>query len=443
MTTLNQIISVSISKETQAVSQAGFGVALIVGPNASGVFGAGEVVRSYTSPADMITDGFGLTDKEYLMALSLMSQSKKPSSFMVGVHDAPTSDNLEITYVGTLTSGSVAVKVNGTTYTQAFDTDQDTTMSALAVLIAADTLVASCSWDDIGQVLTIVGSAGEGINYGGVSSLGDFTSSSEAFDPQTSTIATELALIDQANDDWYALLLASSAYDDIIAAAAAIEAQNRIFGFDEISEVALVTGEALSALYKVNSLNYEHTSSIYNPTRTEYKFAAWFGEVLPQQPGSVNWAYKTLAGVSSYKLTSTQETELDGKNGNRYMKVGGVDITQFGYMANGQYLDIIRGEHWLVARIQEAVYSTLVNSPKVPYTEPGFVIIQNNVFSVLNQGVANGYLVDDTTKRVEVPALADISTTDKANRHLPNVKFYANLAGAVNTVAIEGTLTLA
>jgi len=49
--------------------------------------------------------------------------------------------------------------------------------------------------------------------------------------------------------------------------------------------------------------------------------------------------------------------------------------------------------------------------------------------------------VDPTSIVVTVPKVANISSTDKANRNFPNVSFLARVQGAVNTVVINGTVS--
>lgn len=439
MTDLNDILRITITKQTQTVSQAGFGVPMILGAKAASVFDAGQYVRAYTAVADMLTDGFLSTDKEYKMASALMSQEKRPSKFLVGVHSAPTKEVLKATFTGTLSSGTVSVVINGTTYSEEYATSEAATMAALATAIAEDALIDSCSFAT--GVLTITSIAGEGIDFGGVPSKGNYSAVAFSRTASVSTIETDVGNIDMQMSDWYAALLVSTSFDDIVAAAQLFETQKRIFGFDEISKYALTTGEELTASQKVFSLNLEHTACMYNPARAEFKTAAWFGRVLPEAAGSENWAYKSLASCSVYKLTATQEAALAAKNVNRYLAIGGLTSTIFGHVANGQYLDIVRGEHWLTSRIQERIYSRL-HKDSIPYTNEGIAIVQNDVYSVLKNGVSQGLIADDGKISVYVPAISEIPDADKGNRHLPDVKFYGTLQGRINKISINGTLAL-
>jgi hypothetical protein len=111
-------------------------------------------------------------------------------------------------------------------------------------------------------------------------------------------------------------------------------------------------------------------------------------------------------------------------------------------MAQGEFIDIVRGIDWLTSRIQEFVYSVLVNNPKVPYTDAGITAIEAQVKRALQLGISNNFIASDPAPIVTVPKAADVPTIDKTNRILKNVKFQATLAGAIHAVNITGTVTV-
>lgn len=179
--------------------------------------------------------------------------------------------------------------------------------------------------------------------------------------------------------------------------------------------------------------------------------AAWEGRVLPLDPGSETWAFKTLAGVTVDTLTDSEQNFLDGKNGNYYIQVAGINITKNGKMAGGEFIDVVRFRDWLQARIEEDVFAILANSDKVPYTDGGIAIIESALRKVLREGQQVGGIIPDFVNSsnvlvpgftVTVPSAADISDSDKATRTLRDVEFTAQLAGAIHAVEIFGTITL-
>src|SRR4051812_14219754 len=94
---------------------------------------------------------------------------------------------------------------------------------------------------------------------------------------------------------------------------------------------------------------------------------------------------------------------------------------------------------WLYARLQEAIYFRLINSLKIPFTRAGFTIIENEIRSVLAQGVANGAFSSYT---VTSPDPLLIPASQRSNRIAGDFKFTAVLAGSVRKVVIQGKLTV-
>jgi hypothetical protein len=84
----------------------------------------------------------------------------------------------------------------------------------------------------------------------------------------------------------------------------------------------------------------------------------------------------------------------------------------------------------------------LVNLAKIPFTDAGIAIVENEIRAVLNQGVQNGFLAANPAPIVRVPLASEVSTNDKANRILPDIYFEGTLAGAVHGVTIQGVVKL-
>jgi hypothetical protein len=194
----------------------------------------------------------------------------------------------------------------------------------------------------------------------------------------------------------------------------------------------------------LQSFAYARTAIIYSQVRLlNWSGAAWAGNRLPADPGSATWAFKTLAGVQvDGNLTGGQTAVIESKGGNVYRRIAGVNITTFGIMASGEFIDITRFIDWLDQRIKERIFGVLINAPKVPYTDTGVDLMRNEVLAQLNQGIAVGGLAADPKPVVTAPRVADIDTADKANRILPDVFFQANLAGAIHKLVISGVLSL-
>lgn len=259
-------------------------------------------------------------------------------------------------------------------------------------------------------------------------------------------VADDLTAINNANSTWYALIATTRDVATVKSIAAWVEARTKLFGTasNDTNIINVPAGtDTTSIAAFLNQLGYVRTFVMYHQDAAfDYPEAAWFGRVLPLEPGSETWKFKTLAGISYSNLTTTQSNTALAKKANTYEFVGGVGITANGTVAQGEYIDIIRGVDWLTARIQEFVFSVLVNNPKVPYTDAGIAVIESEVKRALSLGVSNDFLASDPAPRTSVPKAADVPPTDKANRILRNVKFTATLAGAIHAVVIRGTVSV-
>ena len=104
------------------------------------------------------------------------------------------------------------------------------------------------------------------------------------------------------------------------------------------------------------------------------------------------------------------------------------------------FIDTERGLDWLQDDMQKGVFGALAASPKIPYTDDGISVIESQVRGSLNRAVTRGILTAGTIV-VTVPALANVATADKTSRTLNNVKFSAQLAGAVHKANVVGVVT--
>lgn len=259
------------------------------------------------------------------------------------------------------------------------------------------------------------------------------------------SVSDDLDAIELANNEWYALAYTGRTPSTVESIANWVETRIKIFGTasSDSDIIDLQAGENSSIAAILNASGLVRTFVMYHQDADfDFPEAAWFGRVLPTEPGSVTWKFKSLNSITFSELTTNQSKNARDKNANTYEFIGGVAITREGTMAQGEFIDIIRGVDWLQARIQEFVYQLLVNSPKVPYTNAGITAVESEVRRALTLGVTNNFIADDPQFVVETPDVSDVSPTDKANRILRNVTFNATLAGSVHAVEINGVVTV-
>lgn len=448
MSELNDFVEVVISRETQAIAVSSFGTLAIVSEFAtSKTTTTFDRYREYSSLTEMTDDGWLTTDKEYLAATIIFSQSPKVDKILIGRIDpddatltaglnaiqAAVADWYCWIYIATatgkivfdadlVTSNEIDIVVNGTAVTTVtFNTDHDTTMDDIVTQIEADITNSSVTLDatDVNNRTLLVEV------FGGVSTL---------------TAAVTLGASQAGATITYIV------EDDFKACAAWNETQKKIL-FVASSQAGIYDPSSTDDIaYFLKSLAYDRTVCLYHTAAQENTTPSWIeagfpGEALPYDPGSQTWAFKTIAGVAPYGLTSGERTAVLAKNCNIYTTTAGVNITEAGKVASGEYIDIIRGLDWLEAKLQEAVFTNLINVRKIPMTDEGIALIENTIKGVLYEGARAGLLIESSIE-VTVPLAADISTADKLARALTGIEFTAILQGAIHSVSISGTVTV-
>jgi hypothetical protein len=259
-------------------------------------------------------------------------------------------------------------------------------------------------------------------------------------------LADELSAMQAAYGDWYALILtrrgnAADELLDIAAAAEWIEARSKIF-IACIDQASLLTDVDTDIASALQAAAYDRTAIMYSADAASYPEAAWLGRCLPTDPGSITWKFKQLSGITVDDLSATQVTNLRDKNANFYERVAGYNmISSEAVMASGEFIDIVRGTDWLAARIAEGVFFRMINSDKIPFTAQGIAVIENELRYRLEKGVDVGLLVEGSIV-ITAPAIGSVDPLEKAQRYLNNMRFTAQLAGAVHKTRIVGKLTL-
>lgn len=438
MAGLDDIVSMVLSATTQQVSRAGFGVPLILGSSQR----FAELVRTYTALSEMVSDGFVTTDPEYLAAARICAQSPKPSSFKVGRrthHPTMVWDWTPLAVhsrVYTLTIDGTAVTVTS---------DSSSTVQEIVELMKAAVDVAApadiTATEDNAKVVLTAGTAGRFHRVWMplrdiASGLGNIAQVNV-----DGGIATDLGDILLYDPDWYALVLASSqSKAEIVAAAAWVESNSKLLiAASQDSEIAtVVDGSATDVAKAIETAGYARTAVFYHPKSEQYGDAGWEGKVLPLDPGSETWNFKTIAGLDvCTELTPTMIANIKAKHANCYPRVGGIGITRWGWVAANEWIDIIRFRDWLMIRMQERLFGSLANAIKIAFTDKGIAIVESDMRAQLQEGVDVGGL---ESFEVTVPKASTISAVDKAARHLATPHFNAPLAGAIHDLAITGTL---
>lgn len=435
---ISEIVQVSITAATAVPTQKGFGIPMFVAYHNH----YADLYRIYTSTTGMVSDGFTVGEPAYLMAQAAFSQNPAPAQVMIGRIPTATARTFTL-LISDATTGNVATLTL---------TGKDGVAHVLTRTVPSSSTTAAEATAWVTLINTALGSLGAAAAASSTVTVTPTTTGDKIFasgiNPAQMTYtdaaaavgyATILNNLINANANWYGLAIEDMDSSNVQAAAAWAEANAVVFiaNSGDIAEIngSSVVGAALKAAA------YKRTGLLWTGTPQNYSAAAWLGVMLPFTPGSATWMFKTLAGVTVDALSPTQRANLDAQNTNHYDAIAGINITRYGMAAGGQYLDIQIGTDWLSATMKTAVYGSLANAPKVPYTDVGIATITGQMKAVLAQGVRNNFLAEGTTT-VTPQTVANASTADKGNRVLNNMQFGARMAGAVHKVIIQGSLSL-
>lgn len=441
---LSSYVDVAISLETAAISQAGFGTALILTTETSAAYGS-DLVREYASIDEVAGDWASSTDA-YKAANAAFSAEPGPTKVKIGLATVPVAGVGTLTWAADLVASNTGtITVNGTAVPYTFATSQQNTMNTLAAAIDALDGIASAVVGALPyRIITITTDAGYPLTITVSAITGGASQTTVAYAETTPAVTLPDSLDDivEADNDWYGLTLTRlKTKANILNVAAWVEARTKIFGACN-NDADVLSNGAGNVLAKLKAKAYDRTFFIYSDTPGDHPESNWAAGQLSEEPGAATWMFKTLPGVTVDVLTSTERTNVLNNYGNVYITQNGVNMTEQGKMASGQFIDIIHGRDWLEARIAEDIFAQLKKSKKIPYTNKGAGVLEGLVRARLRDAVNKGVLTDDEEFTVTVPKVSEQMTNDRAARYFPGIKFDAKLAGAVHKVQVRGTISV-
>ncbi len=543
MSLVDALVNISITSGSKAPTVQGFGTPMILSYHTK----YASLLKAYTDPAGLLSDGFAATSKTYRMAQSIFSQSPHPPQFFVGRRQTAFTQALQLTLANTNTvsfytysftilddlgvswpvthvgTGVVATdataiftQLANTAVTYDHTTSHAFTVSAgypylangtpvtlggtpptgfgaagsatfFMINVTATTFqlsatkggsVVTATTDDgttvklhagiancvvtnpSGGVLLFTQTAGSTVDITGMpvpaasGNNGTILFQDLTTDPGIVADVAAIEAID--NTSWYGIVSTSSSKAEVLALAAHVESQTKIFGFvcsDSDQTDNAVTTDLLSQL---QALGYTRTLPLYLANETgSMGAAAWIGNRLATQPGAATWAYLSLVGVAvdpnlgGIVNTVTSIAGAHSKSGNVYTSLAGLGATLFGLTPSGIFIDTTIFIDWIRVNMQARILLRQVNASKagskIPYTDDGAAQVGMDVAAQLDSGSdkpggANPGLVQSSIN-VIIPKVATMSPIDKANRVFGPITFTATTTGALNALSITGNLS--
>ena len=238
------------------------------------------------------------------------------------------------------------------------------------------------------------------------------------------------------NDDWYFIL--TDVTDPVCVTALCKWAEST-----EPTEAALGAGvEDHRKFYfgQTNDKEYvnEYGRSVvtYADNLAEWADAAWVGSVGPFWPESVTWKWKVPDGVSVADLRDSERDLLEENRVNFMTAEYKHEYMKNGICGDGNFIDNVLGADYITHQIRENLYEIFIANKKIAYTDDGFALVAAGVFAALNRAVELHIIAtdpeDDTgVYTVVIPKRADATDEQARNRQMPDIKWSAQLEGAV------------
>lgn len=439
---LSDHVTINVTVNVVSVQRAGFGVMLILSHDVPAGFT--ERIRFYSGTGGMTTDGFAADSPEVLAATRAFSQEVSPALVAVGrAANVPTLVYAVTPTVLNTTVYSIRVQAPGVaSEVVSFTSDASATATEIVNgLVTELNNVTSKNFTatNVGDVLTITGD-----NPGDWFSIEvlDVTLLSTLMTHADPGVAADLAAINLENPDWYMLSTHFNSNAYAVAAADWIQGQFKTYTFDTNDTGSLAATGGGDTLDDLRTNAYSKVMGAYHPRPAAMMAPGWMGRVLPLDPGSATWKFKTLAGVPATILTATQRANLVAKRANFYEVTAGVNHTSEGTLPDTTFLfmDVRRGVDFLTDDMQKGVFGILAAANKIPFTDPGAATIAKEIRASLQRGVQRTILADSPEPIVTFPKAADVSAADKAARNYPDFNWTATLAGAIHGARINGTV---
>ena len=427
MSDLNDVVNVVITDQTTAIATASFAIPLVLATFTN----FADRARSYASITEVGAD-FATTDKAYVMASKLFGQSGVigaiPPSIVIGRRQVDS-----VTFTPTVAdSTAYTVTLNDVVYTFTSGVGATATsiVTGLKAAIGSPTGITVTGTTTLILTTTVLGTAWSvtaSTNLVGVNTA-------------TETWPDALLAVDADNDIWYALTAETQVVAEQEALSDTIQAMDKIYGLSSADTVAPTTG-ITDIGYKLNAKSASRTFGVYSGTAaTEYPEAAWIGSQLAVTPGANDWDFKRANVVTRSILSSTQVVNLREKSWNFYRRKGGVDVFQDGNMFDTKPIDVQIGKDWLKARLQEGIYFRIINSLKIPMTDPGLLIVENEIRAVCSLAESNGLI--DSGWTISTPPVLSIPATLRAQRAAGVFVIRARLQGSIRSVDINFYLSV-
>jgi hypothetical protein len=482
-TPVSKVVNVTISTSPTFPKRKGFGLLLILGSSA--ILPVAERTRTYADIAGVAAD-FGVDTEEYAAAQIFFSQLPRPTELSIGRRFPSAvagqllgSVNYEkvITSWSAVADGSFTLKMDGTEQTvTGIDLSSVANLNAAAAVIQAalqsvaprstvvfngQRFVISSGTTGPDSTVSFTTPAATGTDLGTLMGTRADDRGITAPGAAAESISESLQKMQDYNSAWYGFVLTQEATNtQILEAAAWAESRVKIFGFTtRDSDVQDIDAEDDIAS-QLKERGYSRTYCTWdenNSYAVVSDFARAFTVNFNAADSTITLKFKQRPGITPVDITESQRLAFVAKNVNYYTYFGDSAMVAEGVMVNGRFFDEVHGLDWFKNAIETNVFGYLyTRTTKVPQTDAGVGMIEQQVEKACGNAVANGLLApgvwngnplgevqtgDYLSKGYYLYAqpIAEQNLSDREARKAPPIQIIAKGGGAIHFVDIGVT----
>lgn len=432
---LDDIINVNVRVSASGPARTNFGTVLLAVQHA---LTSRPLVEAFGSLNEAEEAGHVSGSPAHKMLSIAFSQQPRPRQVKVG-RRALRVQTIRIAAVETLPGNGVryAGEIDGEAWSYTVSGAANLAAQMTAIASAINALDVAVTATAAATYVDVASASGATHTYETTALAGVMTMTDQGGD---TNVSTDLAAFSAFDDDFYGVAIDTTTEADNLEAAAWIETRKKIFAA-LAHDAAVVDGASTTDIASdLEAANYARSHLSWTRKVGNLIQVALLASRSTANPGSDTWAYKALRGVTTDKLSTSEENALIAKNANYYTTLKGEPSTLNGVSPAGEFIDVVRGTDWLISRIQDRCLGALLANEKIDYDEGGIAVFASEVAGQCEEAMTPAYrFLSDYT--VIVPDLEDIGTDDKAARILRELNFTGTIRGAIHKLVINGTLS--
>lgn len=443
----DSFVSVVVDVKDVSIEIENFGLPLVLAYHTAWL----DRVRQYADSSEAIDDGFEEGDPVVAMIDAIKAQNPAPPLVAVGrranaytkkftLSPVEITEGFVYSFVIRKVAGSASAS---TTVTYTVPASATTTTVATEIAASIEAIYGVTAAATTGTITVTADTAGvlwaidrESKETQEALHLEDIT-----VDPG---IAADLAAVREALPSFYGLAIDSAGKAEVLAAAAKVATWKNCIYIPETCDYSVEAATAGNTLLSLVNLAYRNVARpIYHRTSTvSYPACRMFGKVFTRDPGAIQWAHKTLAGMPADPLGSTAIANIKASEGVCYVSITNSIAGTHGEWAwkscSGEWMDVIRGVDWFIAQAKADQLAVILGNDKVPFNDSGINLFAGALKGTLAAASVNVFNSDHT---VSIPKASTFTSAQRNARKLYNLNFSGTLQGAITAVDVKGTVT--